>query len=667
MKNALQRLPILPSLLLVVLAIPGWGQRESAFMEAFRGAMESGDMDTMVQIVKDDQPAAIAAVVETCELISEGSSDQLETEIDALSKAWRRAFDSRFATKQYEYFSFLSGEYKRQRAELAGRLAAKLADFEDASGARDKRRIPSLGLDFEGLSAAFEQVGDLYQASTCAYVFALCFDTDLMGSDADLRRACSGYGKASALREKLDLRDADYGVMKARFDTLEFDGYGDPDKGPEARARARAESDTSFAPHALEATFELVSDLEKVRRPIYHGDSIYQVWAALNLGKNDSTGRFPALERSPTVIRETAAKALVDTNGDGDGDVSVPVTGKVGAVQLDLDDDKKWGFLATIGQERDTYQGIQPFNLAPNDDQMVIYIAPAASIVGMVEETRLQIFDDNMDGVYGSAPKAWNLLGLRRGDSQPDLDSILVGEGKRALPWSEMVKIGENWYRLKNEEGAVIVQKDEIDTGTLKLDLKGLKADYMILRGKGNLENVFIDVAAEKKGVEAPIGSYELFVGQVSKGKRNQMMKALVLPARNTPSWRCTVGQTTDVELGSPFGFDFEFSQNDEAVRVEGESITVVGRGNETYQRLWNCVARPEVVQRKAGSKKGGKGEKMRPAESQEEMSPLGWASVWFPVSIDAPKKKKGESVEVQLVEKKNKLFGSITSDWKEG
>ena len=68
-------------------------------------------------------------------------------------------------------------------------------------------------------------------------------------------------------------------------------------------------------------------------------------------------------------------------------------------------------FIATVGSDKDTYQGVQPFNLGSSEWAFGVYIAPAASIVGMIGETRIQIFDDNMDGMYGGEPKSWPATG----------------------------------------------------------------------------------------------------------------------------------------------------------------------------------------------------------------------------------------------------------------
>jgi hypothetical protein len=71
------------------------------------------------------------------------------------------------------------------------------------------------------------------------------------------------------------------------------------------------------------------------------------------------------------------------------------------------------------------------------------------------------------------------------------------------------------------------------------------------------------------------------------------------------------------------------------------------------------------VSYRKAGSKKGSKGEKMGAVQTQEELGELGWPSAWAPRDLRIDKKPSDGAVEVQLVEKKNKLFGAIESAWK--
>jgi hypothetical protein len=666
------RIPI-GGLFLLLAAAPLRGQRDSAFMQEFRKLMQVHAQDEMAALLKKHEFEGILAVVETCEAISVGSNDTLEEEIDALGKAWRKAFDSQFVQIQYDYFSLrLTGSFKKDRRALLDRYLLKVKDFVAARDAKDATKLPGLGLEFDGFGDAFGQLGDDYMASESYRAYAECFDETLLGDQADLKRACEAWNLFLQAREKVDLKDQLYTLGKQRFDKLEYDGYGDPAKGPAARAAAKAAADTAYAPTPLGATFELVPDIEGIQRPLYTADSNYQIWCNVYLTKAGSTATIPTMESSPTIVRTAQAKAGVDLDGDGQGEVEIPLTGKIAPVQLTLgqgDEQRPWAFLAVIGQQQDTYQGFR-LNMAPDENQMSIYVAPAASLVGLVNGLRLQVIDDNLDGLYGSPPKEWAYIGVRDGDFQRDVDSVVIGESKVARPWSELQKIGDLWYKLEPSEKGndILVSRSDVESGTLQLDLKGVEASWVLVRGTGNQERLFYDlVNGGLKKVEVPVGTYELYAGQVATGKKTQMSKALMLPGKSARSYKVAAGQTVKVELGAPFGFDFSFVQDDSTVTIEGPSIVVVGKAGETYQRLWNCVLAPEVNLRKAGSSKGKKEKKLVPAGSQEEIQDHDndYKVAWFPIGEPIEKPNPGEPVEVQLFEKKHKLFGKIESAWR--
>jgi hypothetical protein len=666
------------SCLALLLAAPvALAQRESPFMAEFRKLMQIQGKDEMVALMRKHQTEAILAIRETAQLISDGSSDELETDMQALVSTFEKAFDSRFAQIEYDYFSLrLTGEFKKKHKELQTRYIAKLKDYNDAAAKKDANLLAAVAQEFDSLGLAFGELGDDYLTAECCLGVAKCFSEELVGSKADLRRVCDGWKGFIAARDKCELQDTLYTQAKELVEHLETTGFGDPSKGPEARAAAtaaeKAATDSSYTATPLKATFELVPDLEALQRPLYTADTNYQLWAGVSMAKQGTTATFQALEKSPTVVRTGATKAAVDLNGDGTGEVEIALTGKITPVQLTLgegDEARPWAFLAVNGIEQDTYQGFK-LNLAPTTDFMTIYVAPAASLVGMVNGVRVQVFDDNMDGVYGSPPKEWQYIGVVEGSTQRDVDSVRIGEEKFARPWSRLQKIGDAWYKLEPTPTGVDLQatRQDVETGTMQLDIKGVEATWMIVRGTGEQKDLFFDIASGGANtVELPAGGYELYVGQVAMGKRAQMAKALVLPGKNTPLWKVSPGSPTKVALGAPFGFQFTFKQDEKTVTVEGPSIAVTGRSQETYQRLWNCVVTAEVNLRKAGSGKGKKEGKLQPVTSQEPIYQEfnnDYRVVWFPVTVPLDKPKENETVEVQLFEKKNKLFGKIESEW---
>jgi hypothetical protein len=293
--------------------------------------------------------------------------------------------------------------------------------------------------------------------------------------------------------------------------------------------------------------------------------------------------------------------------------------------------------------------------------------------VGTLGTVLVRVFDDNMDGIYGSPPKQWGYPGLPEGSVQSDVDSMQVGTEKHARPWSQYGEVGGTWYEFEAQKGGVELKATPttLETGKLRLDYKGDVPEYVILQGEGPYANTFIDLLQNGGAeVSAPTGKYRLYFGLIRKGKKQQVMKALILPGKRTTAWSVEAGKTTVVPLGAPFRFDFESEIKEEKLTIKGPSVTVIGNQNERYERLWNCVPRPEFVWRKEGSKKASKPERLGlvadlNAEDEQGKRLHEYTDTYHPMdgSVEI-KLKEGEIAEIQLFEKKNKLFGSIESLW---
>jgi len=279
-----------------------------------------------------------------------------------------------------------------------------------------------------------------------------------------------------------------------------------------------------------------------------------------------------------------------------------------------------------------------------------------------------------MDCVFGSAPRGWNYPGMSPDILHQLVDSVVVGDSKRARPWSQYQEIGGAWYELQTDRGGLTIKATPatLDVGTLKLEYKGpVQPTWLVVRGQGKLENCYFDlVTADKKPARVPAGTYSLFVGELRTGKKQQTAKALITTGASAPSIVVRAGEESVLKLGAPYHFEFATeADGEEQIRVVGKSVSIVGSAGERYERAWNCSPRPEVSVRKAGAKKGGKPERMDVVSNLEEVDENGKYKfladdTWRPLDTSF-EVKKGEKVEVQLVEKKNKLFGDISSDWK--
>lgn len=670
---------LLASLLLLVPALgsmrspapaPRIQESRQEFRQRFKKAMEIQSLDEMARLFKRNEHEAVLWVMEVCESIAERSNEELETLAAAHRKAWVEAFGTRFPVKVYEYFSLLDPQLKREREKLRKRYDGQrdryLANLEKKEGPT----FQLLANEFEGLAGAFEQIGDHYYASECWVFTGLCYSEQNRGEEADRYQECRAYGKALEARRAIDLQDRTYREVKQSYDHLVAQGFDKPPgEGGESGAQPQEEAGEA---QVASMSFERIRKVSDYERPNYNADEFYQIWDALSIGAVGGETKFAKLgDLSPKVIRTADSEMKIDTDGDGKGDLEIPFTGNLEPVTFEIgqgEERRSWGVVAIIGVQNDLYQDIQ-VNLAPSKENCTVYYLNAASMVGAVAGVPVRVIDDNLDGIYGSAPKSWQNIGLTKDHYQPELDSIVVGESKRALPWSEYQKIGEGWYKLEARKGGKELAYTPVTpkTGWVKLKFKGPKPSYVVLKGEGKYENSYFDVAKTSgKGAEVPAGKYELFYGEVRKGKRRQMMKTLILKGDDQGSWKVEEGKVTTIELGGPFGFDFRYELNGEELTIPGASVCVIGAGGERYERPWRCVPLPQVIWRKQGTRRGVKAETMKALVDTDPIYEKGYGVAWFPLDLTIHVQPGPEGVDVQLVEKKNKLFSKVESAWRD-
>ncbi|MDP6987858.1 MAG: hypothetical protein QF903_00095 [Planctomycetota bacterium] len=670
-----------PTVVLLTLSLlsaaGGVQDKHLEFQKRFEQAMAINSTTEMSRLVKNSTPEAVDWIIKTAERIATQNSEKLETRMAALQGAWRSAMETDFCDKMYEYFSFLDGHTKKERTRMRSEYDKLLGDYLKNLEKKDGPTFELLAKRYEGLADGFDQIGDHFYDSQCSIFVAHCRDEANRGKRADLYKVTAALKRVVAEREAIGLKDRFWMDSNRRYQFLAKQGY-DRVKPTEEEAKAEATPKATEPALAAAMGFELVEKPGAFERPMYYLDDLYPLWNSLALKTKGSTARFMTLglnadgtkrktDLSPVVMRVGSADVQLDLDGDGEGDGKVPLTGNLEPVEFEVGEGaerRRLAVLCIVGVQQDNYQGIQ-INLAPDDNQMAIYFIPAGSVVGELGGEKIRVFDDNLDGTYGGPPSVWQHIGMSAGVLHPEMDAIAVGKDKRARPWSEYQRLGERWFRLQSAESGnrVLGEAVEIETGELKLKFKGGKPAWVVLKGEGVYENSYFDIA--DGAAEVPTGRYSLYYGELRKGKKRQMVKTLIVPGEATPTWDVVAGETTVVELGAPFGYDFTVEQDAATIAVTGKQVVVTGVAYERYERPWGCVPRPDVAYRKAGSRRGSKPETMQAVLDQDQIFEAGWAAAWSPLDLILEKRAGVEEAEVQLTEKKNKLFGKIASDWK--
>ena len=582
--------------------------------------------------------------------------------------AWKEVYDNTFLTKVEKAFANMPRPLRQERTRLLDAWDEAMARYIDVAGKpKGKERngaLKEVGIELEGLAGAFEECGDLYYASLSFAFAGASHDTHMVGEkDANSLFVARNYARLVELRERLDLETPWLESYRARLAELEELGIKGDVSAEEA---AELDPGITLGPGSvLDGTFTLLDEPTAIERPNFSTDLAYVTWSSVWLGVVDSEGTFSGQDPSPVLKRVSAAEVQV-TGTDGEVQ-EIPLTGKITLVETTTGDPPRpFAFLMQIGRQGDFFHEFE-VNLEPSSESLNLYVCPAGGMTTVVDETPVTVYDDNLDGTYGSAPLSYGYAGLAKGEFQPDIDTVRIGKAKRALPWSEYLRVEDTWYQFEPIDGgkAFRVAPAEILTGTLELDYEGPDPSWMIVRGMDNLEQSYFDLAADKE-VEVPVGRYQLFYGGFRRGKRGDAMeKAIVLPPLETRVWTVTEGETTVVELGEPYDMDFEFTANEERVTVIGNSITLTGRGGERYHRLWSVRLKPELMLRKEGKGKGSKAGRLILVSDPETLNTEGYEKAWKPLDLEIENRFGGDPVELRMIEKKNRLFGKIESSWR--
>ena len=641
----------------------------SEFKDRFDKSVAIGANDALQGLVQAQELWSILLVMETAEAIAHSPNERIQLRMEALVKSWAATRGGDFVKHMERYFSFLEPARSRERFRIKSAYDKATQNFAEAEKAKEKPKLNALADSFKDFAEGFEACGDKFYAGNAWLYRALCLDESHQGSEsADLRAVAHAYQRLIDLRTEIDLKDRVYRETGPSLERLQRLGFTGKSAGDEAGGAGTGPvATTAGTSVTVVPTFEVLTELEPVPRPNYFLDEHYPLWDSLAFGAVGSTATLTRIKDSPKFIRSGSTKIEVDDNGDGEWDREVPARGRLEVFELELGRAKrKWAFFAQAGNQTDQYQGVELSNAA-SDQGWSIFVAPAGSVVADIGGVPVRVFDDNMDGAYGSPPVTYGHTGLTKGLFQPEFDTLQIGDAKRAVPWSEYVKFPTGWMKLESQdEGARLVATPvEVRTGKLQVEAKGVTPEYLIVRGSSDFENTYIDIAGGKP-VEVPVGRYRIYCGLVTKGAKKQLIKALVLPTETSKTFEVLEGETVAVPFGAPFDFVFEHKVEDEAITVVGNSVAITGAGGERYERIYLAVPRPEVSYRKKGSKRGGKPEEMEIIQDRDGFDRKGgYDAIWKPLDIVVPKKANETEVEVQLIEKKNKLFGNIEGSWR--
>ena len=189
-----------------------------------------------------------------------------------------------------------------------------------------------------------------------------------------------------------------------------------------------------------------------------------------------------------------------------------------------------------------------------------------SSMGGTLDETRVRLMDDNMDGKF--TQKSARFSGG---------DAILIGSASAAVPLREVHRIGKHLYRIKVAADGSNIDYERMDDtaiGQVKANFPSSILKSLVLVGKDCAFDVKTDGLA---GI--PGGVYKLAYGVVGRGSSTLTFK----PGRATPKYEVQDGMVNTLRIGLPMRLAFSPSYRAGKVSLSARAVTVVGSGSEIY------------------------------------------------------------------------------------
>lgn len=309
-------------------------------------------------------------------------------------------------------------------------------------------------------------------------------------------------------------------------------------------------------------------------------------------------------------------------------------------------------------------------NLAGNQWWMYIRARNGCYTKGKVAGQNFILIDDNTTGKYGD-PLQYPEDGYTKGGDFPyySTDAVLVGKSKKAVPFSQFMKIGETYHKVEadlNHGQVLTTYEAEVPTGTVLVNWKGgVKPQYVVIHGldRAGIFNYYDVIGGGRKPVDVPAGKYEIACGKIVTGKKSKLQQVRLYRGNSKPFY-VEPGQETVLELGAPFTYEWEGRRVGKTYSITGETVNVFGKSGELYTMFFDNVPIPVVsVRAKDSQRILVKGEKMGKATLDDFNKAT--MSVWHPLSYKY-EGKKSQDMEARLELKKHKILGGpIVGEWR--
>lgn len=192
----------------------------------------------------------------------------------------------------------------------------------------------------------------------------------------------------------------------------------------------------------------------------------------------------------------------------------------------------------------------------------------SGGLVGNLGDTKIVLFDQDLDGRYG----------------EPGEDALVVGRGRVATTMSTVVIVDDALYTVgisADDAGAARLElvPFEGETGTLDL-VSGFetKGKILSLQVADRRNHVYLDLADHDQGARVPAGTYRFDGGRLASGDSR-----VSIAAGRMEKIAVETDITTALAWGGPINGEFTYDRQGLTYQFAPDKVWYYGRAGEEY------------------------------------------------------------------------------------
>jgi len=202
--------------------------------------------------------------------------------------------------------------------------------------------------------------------------------------------------------------------------------------------------------------------------------------------------------------------------------------------------------------------------------------ACSGGLVGNVGDTKVVLFDQDLDGVYGEVGE----------------DAIVLGRGRVAATMGSVLLIGDELFEASYADEHLELVPYTGETGVLDLR-SGFETSGrpMSLRVSDHRNGLYFDLAQYPEGAPVPAGRYRFAGGQLASGANR-----VTIDRGRMERIEVEADERTVLEWGGPLRGEFEYAHAGTTYTFSPDAVWYYGRAGEQYVNWTPLGASPKFV-----------------------------------------------------------------------